>query len=438
MRKILVVLVVAILLVAFFLPKILETPFGKPLFENALGEKFNATVSIGSLHLSWLGPQSLQQIHISNSEMEGSIDELNSNVPFWQLNQFGKAFSLQNGTFTLPAYGNLKVEQVEAKVVGQDVFATGQSTQGGSFSIKGKIYAKNDVDLIGNFHQMPPALFDSFLNTKGLLTALLGPSMDISSTLVYKQGEGLLNIDLAATFAKLSLHGQISKDFLLLKDSLAATLFWHPELSKITDGHVVNAKFPISLQIDPDKTAIPINPFSLNQLIIGHATLDLGRLVLQNVSPLVSFLSLLQRGSIGSSAIPIWFTPVAFSLYQGKAEIGRIDALIESAIHLCAWGKIDLPNQLNMILGIPADTLENALGIKGLPRNYVLQIPVRGTIQNPKYDSGAATAKITAWLATQQATKATGIFGQVFNRLIKPAQEDQDVPPPNRPFPWER
>ncbi|MBM3184495.1 MAG: hypothetical protein FJZ64_04240, partial [Chlamydiae bacterium] len=437
MKKTLLALSIVILLIVIFLPQILSTPLGKPFFEKTFGKTIHAQTSIGSLRLTWLGPQVLKNIRFFNEEIEGTIDELDSDVPFWKLNDLGKTFSLENGTFTLKTYGNVKIEKVTAKVVSQSVTATGVSTEGGDVSIKGKIYGKNDIDLIAKVHQMPPALLDTLLKTKGLLNALLGSSMDAAATYVYNQGNGIFNLDLTATYAKLSLESEITKDILTLKAPLGATLLWHPELTDLTQGHLVGAKFPITLQIDPNHTSFPIRPLNLGRLTIGHAVLDPGILMTQDLSPLISLLTLLKKGSLGSSQIPIWFTPIAFTIDEGTLHLERIDVLIANAVHLCSWGDIYLPGQLNLILGIPEDTLESSLGIQGLPRNYVLQVPVQGPIENPRYDTGPATAKITAWIAGQQATKATGVFGQLFNKLIKPSGEDQEVPPPKRPFPWE-
>ena len=47
------------------------------------------------------------------------------------------------------------------------------------------------------------------------------------------------------------------------------------------------------------------------------------------------------------------------------------------------WGQIDtVSSVLDMTLGIPADTLA-ATGIKTLPNDYVLHVPVTGTPQAP-------------------------------------------------------
>ena len=47
------------------------------------------------------------------------------------------------------------------------------------------------------------------------------------------------------------------------------------------------------------------------------------------------------------------------------------------------WGQVDTANNvMDMTLGIPADSLA-ATGIKSLPSDYVLPVPVKGTPQSP-------------------------------------------------------
>ena len=55
-----------------------------------------------------------------------------------------------------------------------------------------------------------------------------------------------------------------------------------------------------------------------------------------------------------------------------------------------------------MTLGIPSDTLKKAFGIKNLPKNYVMTMPIRGLTQKPEIVTGPAVAKIAALIAASQ------------------------------------
>jgi hypothetical protein len=191
---------------------------------------------------------------------------------------------------------------------------------------------------------------------------------------------------------------------------------------------------PITLRIEPQGFSLPI-PYSLEKLKIGHATLNLGKIKVPSNEALATLVSLLKATRI-SKEMNIWAAPVSFSLNHSKLELGRLDALLADSIHICTWGSINLlTNHLEMNLGLPADTLESSFGIKNLPANYVMKIPVQGTLQNPEIVKGPAAAKIAALVAAGQIPKK-GFLGGIAELISKPKQE-KDIPPPARPFPWE-
>jgi hypothetical protein len=131
----------------------------------------------------------------------------------------------------------------------------------------------------------------------------------------------------------------------------------------------------------------------------------------------------------------LWFTPLFFNLHEGLLETSRVDFLIDQKIHICTWGTIDyLNDQLDMFVGLPADTLQQSFGIQKLPDAYVMKIALTGTMKKPKLATHAAAAKIAALLAAQKSSHnwlSTGVFS-LFGGI------DTSVPPPNRPFPWEK
>lgn len=456
MRKTLIGLLIALALLAF-LPQFFSSSFGKPFFERALDKKFNAKVAIGSLHLSWFGPQAFEKTEFSSLDLNGSIERASSNVPLWHLSEFGNGFTLKSGFFSFPRYGTLSIGPVNAQVAGHDVQVEGKASQGGSFNINGKIYSKTDFDIAAKFHAMPSSPLDQLLKAKGILSASLGPTFDLSMTALYNQGEGHLDADLSAPHLKAALRGQIAEDALLLKEPFTASLNFTKDLSQAIERRVLEAKNPIALRIETTGASIPLfpkddassgaplgallNPFFPERLEIGQATLDLGQLVCTGLHPLISLFALLNKAPIASSTDLVWFTPVEFAVNKGTLALGRIDVLIANSIHLCGWGDVQLSGgTLDMRLGIPADTLEQSLRIRSLSRNYVLQIPVHGTVQDPKLDTGSAAAKIGAFVAGKQISKLskkTGVLGGLFNQAPL-SQEDTEVPPAKRPFPWEK
>jgi hypothetical protein len=136
--------------------------------------------------------------------------------------------------------------------------------------------------------------------------------------------------------------------------------------------------------------------------------------------------------------VNVWFTSIDATYKNGVLQLGRLDALLANAIHLCAWGDIHLArDRLDLTLGLPADTLSESFGIQNLSPNYVLKIPVEGTLENPELTTGPATAKIATMAAAQLIPKP-GPLGTFFKVINAATSDNSDVPPPKRPFPWEK
>ena len=130
----------------------------------------------------------------------------------------------------------------------------------------------------------------------------------------------------------------------------------------------------------------------------------------------------------------MWFSPQYFSIKDGKLHLMRMDGLINSKIRICTWGNIDLiTKKIDMTLGVLGETIEHYLNIEAIPENFIIQIPIKGTIDNVKIDTKMATAKITALMASQ-ANHKLGIFlGHLFSKM----EGERPVPKPIGPFPWE-
>lgn len=240
----------------------------------------------------------------------------------------------------------------------------------------------------------------------------------------------------------ISLKGMITEHGMQLSEPLIARIRLTPEMSALLlkDANPlfvtgISAENPVTLRIEPTDFFFPF-PYSLEKLKVGKAILDLGKVRSQNGESLRTIIALLKAGSLpNASVMNIWFTPVSFQIDRGILRAGRLDALLADSIHICTWGNIDLlKDRLDMTLGLPADTLKKAFGIKNLPDNYVMKVGVQGTTGSPIIDKTAAAAKIAALIATSQIPKK-GILGGLSDLFSK--KEEADVPKANRPFPWE-
>ena len=73
------------------------------------------------------------------------------------------------------------------------------------------------------------------------------------------------------------------------------------------------------------------------------------------------------------------FTPFKAKVEDGIATYSRSDIVIGGSFKVATWGQIDLvKDEVNMILGITAETLDKAFGLENLEPDYVLEIPMKG------------------------------------------------------------
>ncbi|GLI61243.1 hypothetical protein VaNZ11_003544 [Volvox africanus] len=77
-------------------------------------------------------------------------------------------------------------------------------------------------------------------------------------------------------------------------------------------------------------------------------------------------------------------------------------------VHLEVWGNADLQHdELDFTLGVSPAPLLAALGLsaEGLPSGYLLLVPVRGAVSEPRYDVAAAAVRLAQLAARQRAVQ---------------------------------
>lgn len=432
MRKWLIIApVLLILAIAAFLPQIASTALGKPFFIKVLEQKTQAQIEIGSLQLSWFGPQRFRNLAWTHEAATGTVEELTLAAPFWT---FSGPFNLKNGSI---AYKEGRVENIEGKIVGNDFTLTG-ITMKGHIALQGQIYSKLHFHLQIDIKDLPLILIDQQLDQ------LLGPTLDLKGTVSLDHGKGTIDLTINADNLNTRVQGILTEHSIKLDQPLLAAIRLTPKMSALLlkDANPlfltgVSAENQINLRIEKDGFYFPL-PYSLENLKVGQATLDVGKVECKNGESLQTIVAILKAEQLSdASQMNAWFAPVTFSMDKGLLQAGRMDALLADSIHVCTWGNIDLiRDQIDMFLGLPADTLQQSFGIKNLPSNYVLKIKIRGTTKEPEIVKGPAIAKIAALIAAGQIPKK-GILGGLAD-LISIPKEEKDVPPAKRPFPWEK
>lgn len=447
MRKWLIALIIfiVVLLIALF-PKLASTSLGKPIFVKAFEAEIHGKVEIGSLQLSWLGPQRFQQLTFANPNIEGSVEELQQNVPLWSITRV-RAFLLKNGSFSFPSYGDGTIDQVNGQIEGADFQLTGvthQESASGHIAMNGKIFAKDHFEVQGDVTSFPVAALDQIFDAKNLLFQILGPHLNLKGSASMNHTVGSIDLDIAASNLTTAIHANFVENGMTLREPVSADLQLTPALSEWLMSDInplfltgVEGHNPVHMHVDSQGFFYPI-PYA-PQKLQGNGSLDMGKILCRNGKSLASIISLLKLNPLSKTReMNVWFTPLVFQVENGVVHTDRMDALVADSIHVCTWGYIDLvKDKVHINLGIPADTLQKTFKIKNLSDSFVLKVPIRGSTKEPDMDKGPAAAKIAAMIAASQIPKKNGVFGSLVNAFTQ-SKEDKDIPPAKHPFPWER
>ena len=438
--------IVAILLLLPFFYSII--PLKSHLLKK-IGAKFDVEVSAERVHLSWFGPQVFRNIAIKSQNLEGSVAEFRAFVPFWSLKHMGRRFDLEGGSFqTLTPRAELT--DVSVFFDAPQIRANGKAKEGnqnGQFSVSGNA-ASEITDFTFTATQIPTLFADHLIGAKGMLAAAVGARFDCDGSGKFDRNEkGSFDCELRGTSSQGSISAAFTHESVTLRKPLKFSFQLTPELSRslLKDANplflsAIASKTPISLQIW-DRAFAFKRPFSLASLRIAHGQLDLGQVQIQNGPTLAALIKLLKNDRVANlKTMNAWFAPLDFSLLHGTMKADRMDFLLADSIHLATWGSIDLiSGQLATTIGIPGDLLRSTFGIQNLPSNYMLTIPIQGTLAAPEVSTSAASAKIAALLASQTIPKKAGPIGKAFTLIAPPVtDESKDVPAAKRPFPWEK
>lgn len=411
-------------------PTILSTPLGKPFFEKALRAKSGAEVTIGSLELSWLGPQKFGEIAWKKGEVHGTVGELEVKAPFWS---FSGPTSWAQGS---ALYQGGKIDQVQGSYE-EPHFKLQGNVEGGNLFAEGDFHAETDYNFRFDLKQFPVGILDL------RLPKILGTTADLVGSAHLQGEEGGLQLDVRSENLTTQLQALMIPGGMTLRTPWTLEIRSTPALSDFLLQDVnplflkqVEPQGPIRISFEPQDSYLPI-PFSLDKFS-AKGTLDLGQVQCRNGKSLAAVMSFLKMKELSHvKKMNVWFTPLPFFVHEGTLHAGRVDLLLADSVHLCTWGTVDLHrDQIQMTLGIPADTLHKSFGVKNLPSNYVLKVEVRGPIQDPEIVTGPAIAKIATLMTVSQVPKK-GVLGGVAEVFSHP-KEEKDVPPPQRPFPWER
>jgi hypothetical protein len=132
----------------------------------------------------------------------------------------------------------------------------------------------------------------------------------------------------------------------------------------------------------------------------------------------------------------VWFTPLYLNFNEGALNVSRMDMLIADAFPIATWGKVDFAsNKVRMIIGLTGQALSKAFGANSLDSSYILQVPLKGTIDNPYLETAKVAAKIAALTASNMGGHGA-LVGAGIDLLSGGLKDDKVPEPTTQPLPW--
>lgn len=273
------------------------------------------------------------------------------------------------------------------------------------------------------------------------LEALIGNLLDADIRFNINQMSGPVFANIRGGNGMMKFNGRLQSGFLYLNEPLIAEV----KATSALGTHILkdfvpflqgleSSSSPIRFTLYNEGFAFPVKDFNVQAIAIKEASLETGKMVFKNSHELSSLINLLNGEQ--KERQTIWLTPVYFSMKEGKIKLKRADMLVSDTYHFASWGLVDLGSErVDMIVGVAGNTISKALGVAGLKRDSMLQIPYKGPLSNPKLDKTRAAAKISSLVASKQGPE--GLILGTFIDLASGGFLEQDPPPATtKPFPW--
>lgn len=294
--------------------------------------------------------------------------------------------------------------------------------------------------------QFPTEILDGVCRLFGLNQALpstiLGKKVNATFASSLENLSGTLDLEVDSTNSKATMNAYLNDGVLKLASPAQATTVITKNLADLflnkMNVRLATAKKPLTLVIDNQGFYLPLFPFEMSQVRLRKATLDFGELLCENLGSAQDIGGFFKLQL--ANPVSLWFAPLELGINQGVMSVDRTELLYDRAYQICFWGKINLIKQkVKMILGLTEQSLRKALGIQGLPRNFVLQIPMEGSFNNVKINKEIGAARIAFLLAKSSGlTKQGGVFGNVVDLFGDMANDQRSTPPAKPPFPWQQ
>lgn len=165
-----------------------------------------------------------------------------------------------------------------------------------------------------------------------------------------------------------------------------------------------------------------LSSLSLGEVQVAENQMRVG--LPRSSNTLVAALQALFNMSInlGTDRTDVWFLPFKASFQQHTVQLGRMDMRLAGKYDIIVWGSGTADN-MRVTVAIPAKALRQALNIKGLKDEAVLQVPFTGPLGLLKCDVQRVTALLMPY-----------VLG-VWTSGLLTSPEDLPIPPQQHSFP---
>lgn len=275
------------------------------------------------------------------------------------------------------------------------------------------------------------------------IEALLGKTIKTDVDLELKQMNGPIHAKFQGSNGNVSLDGQLTNGVLTLHKPFTVEVTVTPQLGKsiledvlpILAG-VISSEQPLKITVSPEDFSLPIGDIEPDNIQIGMAKIELGKMTFKNDSQIGNIFALLRPSH--NVPLTVWFTPLYLQMKDGKVSLQRMDMLVMDLYPLALWGKINLiKDKVDMRIGLTATALEHALNIQGLESDYMMQLPFTGTLGNAAIDKGRATGRISSLVAQSMGNTQGLLIGTVLGIASGNLMEEKPPAPTTNPLPWD-
>lgn len=312
---------------------------------------------------------------------------------------------------------------------------------------EGKVNKQDlSLQIDGELKHIPAVMFCQFgcldSSTSKKIKALLGATADATVKASLNHMQGPFYAVLNGQNSRFIIDGNIADHTLTLNQNLEAEIVVTKELGEdvLNDfipilGGMITATHPIKLTINHEGFTFPLKNFDWNKTHLPQASLELGKIYFANEGQLSKVLSLLNPEK--RDHLIVWFSPLYFNLHQGDLQIERVDMLIGEEYPIAAWGKVNfIKDKVNMVIGLSGTAISKAFKTPPINDKYMLQLPLKGSVENASIDKTKASTRIAALVAQSKGTPQGMVIGTVLEIAGGGLSEDKVPPPTTYPLPW--